>query len=122
MANIIAVGLGGFVGAVMRYLVGLIPTSENSLFPVKTFAINVIGSMAIGCIAAIASKDADINPKLLLFLKVGVCGGFTTFSTFALETTDLIHGGHAGIAFLYAVLSILVGCIVILGVEMMFSR
>ena len=47
--------------------------------------------------------------RWILFLKVGLCGGFTTFSTFALETTDLLKGGHTGVAFLYAMLSMGVG-------------
>ena len=55
-------------------------------------------------------------------MKVGLCGGFTTFSTFALETTDLIKGGHMGVAFLYAILSMIVGCAVIFGAEMLTGK
>ena len=54
-------------------------------------------------------------------LAVGA-GGFTTFSTVALETADLIKGGHIGVAFLYAILSMIVGCFVILGAELMMSK
>lgn len=116
--NIFAVGAGGFIGAVLRYLIGKLPVSENTVFPVKTFAINVIGCLAIGLITVLAIKNARIDQRWILFLKVGLCGGFTTFSTFALETTDLIKGGHAGVAFAYAILSIIIGCAVIFGVEM----
>ena len=86
MLNIIAVGLGGFVGAVSRYLISLISVTETFLFPIKTFSINIIGCIVIGIIAAAASRNPEINPQLLLFLKVGRCGGFTTFSTFARRT------------------------------------
>ena len=82
-----------FIGAVCRYLIGLIPVNENLAFPVKTFAINILGSFIIGLIAGLALKNNALNPRLVLFLKVGICGGFTTFSSFALETGDLIRAG-----------------------------
>ena len=120
--NILAVGAGGFIGAVLRYLIGKIPVSENAVFPVKTFAINVIGCLVIGLITVLASKNTNIDQRWILFLKVGLCGGFTTFSTFALETTDLLKGGHTGIAFLYVLLSIVVGCAVIFGAELLTGK
>ena len=122
MGNMIAVGLGGFIGAVLRYLIGLIPVNENTLFPIKTFAINMIGCIAIGCIAAATARNAEINPRTILCLKVGICGSFTTFSTFALETTGLMHDGHTGVAFLYAVLSMVTGCAAIFGAELVVNR
>ena len=120
--NILAVGAGGFVGAVLRYLIGKVPISENTVFPIKTFAINVIGCLAIGLITVLAAKNTNIDQRWILFLKVGFCGGFTTFSTFALETTDLIKCGHAGVAFMYAILSMVVGCAVIFGVELLTGK
>lgn len=117
MLNILAVGAGGFIGSVLRYVIGLIPVTETLAFPIKTFAINVIGCLLIGVIAVSASKNIELNPQMLLFLKVGLCGGFTTFSTFALETSDLMKSGHMGIAFLYVVLSMIVGIAVIFAVE-----
>ena len=120
--NILAVGAGGFIGAVLRYLICKIPVSENTVFPVKTFAINVIGCLVIGLITVLASKNTNIDQRWILFLKVGLCGGFTTFSTFALETTDLLKGGHIGIAFLYALLSIVVGCAAIFGAELLTCK
>ena len=109
MIECIAVGLGGFIGAVCRYLIGLAPVREGMDFPVKTFVINIIGSFAIGIIAAAAARSGIADSRLVLFLKVGICGGFTTFSSFALETGDLIQNGNPGTAFLYVILSIILG-------------
>lgn len=117
MMNVIAVGLGGFVGAVLRYLIGLVPLNEPWLFPIKTFGINLAGCIAIGIIAALAVRNDSLNPQMLLFLKVGACGGFTTFSTFALETADLIKNGNIIISFCYVFLSVLAGVAVIFAVE-----
>lgn len=117
ITNILAVGAGGFLGAVLRYLIGFIPTGESTVFPIKTFLINVFGCLAIGAITIAAAKNTQIDSKWILFMKVGLCGGFTTFSTFALETTNLMKDGHMGIAFAYAMLSIVVGCAVIFGIE-----
>lgn len=120
--NILAVGAGGFVGAVLRYLIGEISISENTVFPIKTFAINVIGCLAIGLITVLAAKNTHMDERWILFLKVGLCGGFTTFSTFALETTDLIKAGHIGVAFMYAIFSMIFGCAVIFTAEVLVGK
>ena len=100
MLQCLIVGAGGFVGAVARYLMGMIPIRESAGFPYHTLLINVIGAFCIGLIAAFAAKG-EIDPKWVLFLKVGICGGFTTFSTFALETDTLIGNGQYGLAAAY---------------------
>ena len=122
MLDCIVVGIGGFAGSVCRYLIGLIPVTGKSVtgksgFPVKTFLINIIGSFLIGLIAAAAAKNGSLNPRIILFLKVGICGGFTTFSSFALETGDLVKNGNVGIAVLYAVLSMVLGVAAVFGGE-----
>ena len=122
MLNILAVGAGGFLGAVCRYLIGLVPISETFVFPIKTFIINIVGCIVIGILAAAATRNYDMSPQMILFLKVGLCGGFTTFSTFALETADLMKTGHMGAAFLYVLLSVLVGVAVIFAVEYFSAR
>ncbi len=80
--------------------------SGTAGFPLVTLFINVIGALAIGVLAGLAGKAEGLSPELLLLLKVGVCGGFTTFSTFALETTNLLSGGKAGMGVLYILLSV----------------
>lgn len=106
MIECIIVGLGGFVGAVCRYLMGLIPLKEGMDFPVRTLAVNVLGAFAIGLIVALAAKHQSLSPRLILFLKTGICGGFTTF---ALETSDLMKAGHPAAAVLYVALSLVLG-------------
>jgi len=104
--NCVFVGLGGFVGSVLRYLVSLIPLRHDSGFPLLTLAINVLGAFALGLIMAAAGRNPSFDPRTLLFLKVGLCGGFTTFSTFALEAQGLLSGGKPGTAVLYMLLSV----------------
>ncbi len=109
------VGLGGFVGSVLRYLMGFINVHESTTFPINTFFINMLGVLLISFIAYYItnSTSANINSStlkyMILFLKVGVCGGFTTFSTFALETGDLLKTGNVEVAFVYVLLSVVVG-------------
>ena len=94
MLNCMIVGLGGFLGSVCRYLIGLIPVREETAFPVKTFAINAAGAFLIGVIAGLTAKNGSANPRFVLFLKAGICGGFTTFSSFALESSDPVSYTH----------------------------
>lgn len=109
------VGLGGFVGSVLRYLVSLAPIRHESGFPVVTLGINVLGAFLLGLIMAAAGRDTGIDPRTLLFLKVGVCGGFTTFSTFALESHTLLSGGKPGVALAYMVLSVVLCVLAVFG-------
>ena len=86
---------------------GRIPGSCNPQngFPIKTLLINIIGAFVIGLVVAFGAKK-DWNPQLILFLKVGICGGFTTFSSFALETNQLMERGSGWWAALYVALSV----------------
>lgn len=115
LLNCLCVGLGGFVGSVLRYLVTLLPYGAG--FPVKTLAINVLGAFVLGLICALATRHVDANPQLVLMLKVGVCGGFTTFSTFALETSDLLQSGAWPAALAYVVASVVLSVAAVFGAE-----
>jgi len=106
LLNCIFVGVGGFIGSVLRYLVSLIPLRHESGFPLVTLGINVLGAFVLGLIMA-AGRSTGLDPRTMLFLKVGVCGGFTTFSTFALEAHGLLSGGKPLVAILYMVLSVI---------------
>jgi CrcB protein len=113
--NCFFVGLGGFVGSVLRYLVSLAPIRHESGFPIITLGINVLGAFLLGLIMAAAGRNSGIDPRTLLFLKVGVCGGFTTFSTFALEAHTLISGGKPAVALLYMLLSVVLCVLAVFG-------
>ena len=84
------VALGGAIGSVSRFLLGKLPVKAAG-FPVITLGINVVGAFCIGLIVAAVGKHSGWDPRLVLFLKVGFCGGFTTFSTFSLETAQLLR-------------------------------
>ncbi|MDD6043807.1 MAG: fluoride efflux transporter CrcB [Eubacteriaceae bacterium] len=114
MIQCIFVGIGGFIGAVCRYLMGFLPLGADTAFPVKTLMINLIGAFLIGIIAAYALKTDTGNSNLVLMLKVGVCGGFTTFSTFAFEISDLIKAGQTGMAVAYGLGSIVAGVLLVI--------
>ena len=114
LANCLVVALGGAAGAVLRYLAGLVPLREPFEFPVKTFAVNVVGGFLIGAIAALALKGGRIDARTALFLRTGLCGGFTTFSTFAFESVSLIEKGRVGVAALYVGLSAACGILAVL--------
>ena len=113
MVECIVVGAGGFIGAVCRYLIGMIPLKERCTFPIKTLMINIAGSFLIGIVAALAIKTDSLDSRTVLFLKVGICGGFTTFSSFALETADLIKDGKLYLAVVYTVLSVTLGVLAV---------
>ena len=116
LINCLCVGLGGFAGSVLRYLVGLLPYGTGA-FPIKTLAINVVGAFVLGLIAALTTKHVGLNPQLVLLLKVGLCGGFTTFSTFAFETSALIQTGAWPAAAAYATASVILSVAAVFGAE-----
>ena len=104
--NYICVAAGGAVGALLRYVTGKIVVKPENGFPLGTFIINVIGAFCIGLITAFAVKMGLQDSKWILFLKVGVCGGFTTFSTFSLESYDLMTGGKPVTGVIYMAVSV----------------
>ena len=102
MINCLWVGIGGFIGSCLRYLFGQIPVFENLNFPLSTLLINFIGAFLIGLIS-----QTSTNFNFNLFFKVGLCGGFTTFSTFSLETFTMIESGKMFLAIIYSLASVL---------------
>ena len=103
MTGFLCVGAGGAAGAMLRYALSLFP--YKGAFPVLTLITNVLGALAIGAIAGAAARRG-LSVELVLFLKTGVCGGFTTFSTFSLETYELLNQGDYGTALLYMAASL----------------
>jgi CrcB protein len=110
MKQLLIVGIGGFIGSIARFLV-----SKLNIYiyffsiPIGTLTVNVLGSFIIGILTGIASKSELISYNLRLFLMVGICGGFTTFSSFTNENFTLIQNGQLFTALLYTGLSIFLG-------------
>ena len=105
MVAVLCVGLGGFIGSVGRYLLGLVPVEGD--FPLMTFAVNFAGAVLIGAVFEAATEGSGLPDNAVLFLKTGVCGGFTTFSAFSLETLALLERGKYATGALYACGSVL---------------
>ena len=114
MSNILVVAVGGGLGAAMRYIIGQIIPVHPTGFPTATFLINITGAFIIGFISGLSLKH-NISNELKLFLTTGVCGGFTTFSTFSLETATLFSNGKMLLASGYAITSVL---LCVLGVSL----
>jgi len=112
--QVLLIGCGGFIGSVARYYVSKLNLSyEFYAIPLGTLAVNIIGSLIIGFLTGIAEKSPIMNADLRLLLMVGLCGGFTTFSSFTNENLMLMHNGQVFSIFLYTGLSILLGFIAV---------
>ena len=122
MTDCLVVAAGGAIGAVCRFLIGKIQAGGTGGFPVKTFIINILGCFLIGIVAALALKQFSAAPKLVLFLKVGVCGGFTTFSSFALETGELMQKGEYVTASAYVILSVTIGVAALFAAQYLMGK
>ena len=94
----LAVALGGALGSMARHFVNVEFTRRfEQTTPYSTFAVNVVGCLVIGVLAGlIASGRVHMTPAVRSFVFVGILGGFTTFSTFGLDTFTLAHGGDYG--------------------------
>ena len=109
--SFVFVALGGALGAVTRYAISLIPVKTQ--FPILTLVTNILGAILIGFIVGITDKKADVSPNTVLFWKTGVCGGFTTFSTFSLEAYKLFENKAYALGGVYVTLSV---CCCIFGI------
>ena len=100
------VALGGALGAMGRYAISLIPVKTG--FPILTLVTNALGAVLIGFIVGIVSERGEVPANAVLFWKTGVCGGFTTFSTFSLEALSLIQDHQIALAGTYIASSVAV--------------
>ncbi|MHA6780070.1 fluoride efflux transporter CrcB [Pseudonocardia saturnea] len=96
-----AVAAGGALGALARYGVGLALPAAPGAFPAATFGINVLGCLLIGVLLVVVTEVRAAHPLVRPFLATGVLGGFTTFSTYAVDAQLLLVTGHVGTAFGY---------------------
>jgi len=111
MLKILLIGVGGGLGAILRYLLsGVVQDgSRGVLFPLGTLAVNVLGCFAIGFLSGLVDTRAVFSPETRLFVFIGLLGGFTTFSTFGNETVNMLRGGENLLAMVNLGVSIFAG-------------
>lgn len=109
MKLVLLVGVGGFIGSALRYLISLMVQSKViSTFPFGTFAVNIIGCFLIGAIYALSDRG-NLGAEWRIFIATGILGGFTTFSSFSNETVSMLRDAQYGPALLYAGSSVVFG-------------
>ena len=106
--NIIAIGIGGAFGAILRYCVSLLVSGTHSVFNLGTIAVNLLGSLIIGILYVLMAKYEG-DSVLRLFIFVGILGGFTTFSTFSKEALMMLQAGNLGPFAGYVAISVVAG-------------
>lgn len=108
--SFLLVGAGGAVGSMARYGIGyLVSKYVGHPFPFGTLLINLLGCFLIGLLFALADKNQWLQQGGMLLLASGFCGGFTTFSTFALDNVNLVQKTMSGTAVIYTVVSVVAG-------------
>lgn len=110
LKQLLLIGAGGFLGSVARFLVSRLNTRVDWFsIPIGTLAVNVVGSLLIGFLIGISEKSPILTVEWRMFLMVGLCGGFTTFSSFTGENLVLLKNGQILPLLLYTALSIFLG-------------
>jgi CrcB protein len=116
MKTILVIGLGGAIGSIGRYLIGgYIYRHLATTFPAGTFVVNITGCFIIGLLYGLASRHAWLTLEWRLFLITGICGGYTTFSSFSFESMELFRHGNHVYFLLYVLLSVLLGLLATVG-------
>jgi CrcB protein len=101
------IALGSALGGVLRYLIGgAIQRAAGPGFPVGTMIVNISGSFLLGVLLRVATQPPSLAPEIRAFLTVGICGGYTTFSTFSAESVTLMQDGQWGKAMTYVLGSV----------------
>jgi CrcB protein len=117
MAKTLLVGIGGFLGTLLRYgLSGLAHRCFPTTFPIGTLLVNVVGCLAVGAVWSLVIHRGWLGPDARTFLTVGILGGFTTFSAFGYETFQLLlerrylsAGGNVAANVVLGILAVIVG-------------
>jgi len=111
LKEIIAVFIGGGIGSILRFLVNKIEIISENNFPYSTFISNFLGCFILGLVLGYFIKSENPNSVLFVFLTVGLCGGFTTFSSFSYENLQLLQNGEILTFLVYLLGSLIVGII-----------
>ena len=121
LKEVIAVFIGGGLGSVLRFLVNKIEIISDNNFPYSTFISNFLGCFILGLVLGYFIKNENHNSILFVFLTVGLCGGFTTFSSFSNESLQLIQNGEILTFLTYLVGSLVVGIVSVYAGTIMFK-
>ncbi|MFZ5939681.1 MAG: fluoride efflux transporter CrcB [Bacteroidota bacterium] len=114
LKSLFIAGLGGFIGTVLRFWVSrFIQVSFDTVFPWGTFLVNILGSLLIGIFFGLSERGNIMSPEWRIFLTVGICGGFTTFSSFSYDALLLIQSREILRVVLYASLSFFLGLVAV---------
>ena len=121
MKDIFLVGIGGMAGSIIRYIISKNISHIYDSFPLGTFVVNIIGCLLAGILFKYISLNKEINIDLSLFLIVGFCGGFTTFSAFTIDSINLLNENKFLLFFSYTILSSIV-CILFCYIGMIIIK
>jgi len=122
MTQMLAIAAGGAIGALLRYWTSTAVHSRLGMaFPYGTLVVNVLGSLLMGFLYVWLIDRMAAGPALRAFLLIGVLGAFTTFSTFSLETLNLMEAGHPGKALANVLISVIV-CVTAAGLGVLAAR
>ncbi|WP_431213767.1 fluoride efflux transporter CrcB [Puia sp. P3] len=116
MKPLLIVGIGGAIGSICRYLAQVYIGKYTTLtFPIGTLVVNITGCFLIGLLFGLSSKHAWLTMEWRLFLITGICGGYTTFSSFSLESITLFRNGNYTYFLIYALGSTILGLLATVG-------
>jgi CrcB protein len=119
MNYLLLVFLGGGLGSIVRMgIAGFVQSNFKSIFPVATLCSNIISCIVLAVAVGFFSEKLIANPNLRMFILVGFCGGFSTFSTFSFETVELMRSGNM----MYAIANILISVSVCIGLVYFLSK
>ena len=122
MTQLVAIAAGGALGALLRYWVSTaVQERTGTVFPYGTLTVNVVGSLLIGFLYIWLIERLAVGPAVRAFMLIGVLGAFTTFSTFSMETLNLMESGQLGRALVNVLASVIV-CVGAAGLGVLAAR
>ncbi|MHA1495771.1 MAG: fluoride efflux transporter CrcB [Candidatus Thorarchaeota archaeon] len=107
MRELVLVGIGGFIGAILRYVLSSVIQNDGSVFPVGTLLVNFLGTLLLGMVVYSAELVSFITPEIRIFLTIGVLGAFTTMSTFGHEAFTMFEDGKTIPLVVYVIATVL---------------